>query len=104
MAGSRVLILGGGVGGMVTARELRKRLGEGHTVAVVDRNETHYFAPSYLWLLMGWRSPQQISRQIPRLLGSGVEFVQGQVEEIDTGASRVNVGDRDLSYDYLGNL
>lgn len=34
MAGSTTLILGGGVGGLVTANELRKRLGKDHRVVL----------------------------------------------------------------------
>lgn len=37
MAGKTSVILGGGVGGLVTANELRKRLGKEHRVVLVDR-------------------------------------------------------------------
>jgi 2-polyprenyl-6-methoxyphenol hydroxylase-like FAD-dependent oxidoreductase len=37
MVGKTSVIFGGGVGGLVTANELRKRLGKEHRVALVDR-------------------------------------------------------------------
>ena len=46
MAGKTVLILGGGVGGLVTANELRQRLGREHQVVLVDREDSHIFWPS----------------------------------------------------------
>ena len=54
MAEQRILILGGGVGGVVAADELRRRLkGEGAAqITVVDRNLQQSFAPSFLWVML----------------------------------------------------
>ena len=41
MAGKTIVILGGGVGGLVTANELRGRLGKEHRVILVDREDRH---------------------------------------------------------------
>lgn len=101
MADKTVVVLGGGVGGMVAARELRRRLRNGHRVILVDKSPTHYFAPSYLWVALGWRRPQQISRELRSLLGQGVEYVQGQVEHIDLARGRVKASAREIPYDYL---
>ena len=43
-----VLILGGGVGGVVAARALRKRLGRRHRLVLIDREPQHLYAPSLL--------------------------------------------------------
>ena len=48
-----IVILGGGVGGVVSAVELRKKLPKQHRIVLVDREEQHLFAPSLLWLMMG---------------------------------------------------
>ncbi len=37
MSGKTIVILGGGVGGLVAANELRKRLSRVHRIVVVDR-------------------------------------------------------------------
>lgn len=55
MAGKTSVILGGGVGGLVTANELRKRLGKEYRVVLVDRESRHIFWPSLLWLQVGLR-------------------------------------------------
>ena len=53
MAGATVLVLGGGVGGLVAAVELRQRLGKEHRIILVDRTGRHVFSPSFPWLIAG---------------------------------------------------
>ena len=57
MARKTVIVLGGGIGGLVTANELGKRLGREHRVVLVEKNAQHAFAPSFLWLMTGDREP-----------------------------------------------
>ena len=52
---STVVVLGGGVGGMITANLLRKNLPEPYTITLIDREEHHVFAPSLPWLVTGER-------------------------------------------------
>ena len=101
MAERRIVVLGGGVGGLVVANQLRKRLSSEHQVIVVERSPRHYFAPSYVWLAMGWRKQEAISRAVSRLLARGVQLIQGEVSQIDTGGKKVYVGDDEVPYDYL---
>ena len=55
-----IVILGGGVGGVVTAKTLSKSLPDRHRVIIVERERDHLFAPSLLWLMTGDRSVDQI--------------------------------------------
>ena len=83
MADSKtVLILGGGVGGVATARALRKRLSRQHRVVLVDRERDHVFAPSLLWLMVGRRTADGITRPLARLARKGIEVRIGEVERI----------------------
>ena len=50
-----IVILGGGVGGVIAARELRRRLPRPHRIVLVDREREHLFAPSLIWLMVGQR-------------------------------------------------
>ncbi len=43
-----VVILGGGVGGLVAANPLRRRLDRSHRIVLLDRRAQHVFAPSFL--------------------------------------------------------
>jgi len=84
-----VLILGGGIGGLVTASELRRRLHREHRVVVVEREESFVFPPSLLWLLTGDRELSQFSRPLARLARKGIEVVRGEVEAIDPARREV---------------
>ena len=98
---STTLILGGGVGGLVTANELRRRLPKSHRIVLVDRAERHVFWPSLLWLQVGLRRPDRIARDLARLQRKGIEVVRGDVTEIDPDRRALTVGSRRLEGDYL---
>jgi sulfide:quinone oxidoreductase len=99
--GKTILILGGGVGGMVSANALRQRLGPEHRIVVVDKQSQHVFTPSLLWVMVGWRQPGQITRDLRRLLRPEVEMLQAEVQEIDPDSGRVRTSGGELAYDYL---
>ncbi len=101
MAGKTILILGGGVGGIVTANALRQRLGPEHRVVVVDKRAEYVFTPSLLWVMVGWRKAAQITKDLRRLLQPGVEVRRAVVQEIDPERAVVRADGEDLAYDYL---
>jgi sulfide:quinone oxidoreductase len=96
-----VLILGGGIGGIATARALRRQLPRAHRIVLVDRERDHVFAPSLLWLLVGWRTPEAITRPLARLARKGIEVQLGEVQRIDPERRLVTIGDQGLSADHL---
>jgi sulfide:quinone oxidoreductase len=106
-----IAILGGGVGGVVTATTLRKKLPAQHRVIIVDRERDHLFAPSLLWLMTGRRSADKIRRPLERLTRKGVEVTHAELDSIDPEARRVHLIERpmgdvpgtgtDLDADYL---
>jgi sulfide:quinone oxidoreductase len=99
--GQTIVVLGGGVGGVVTAVELRKKLPMRHRIVVVDREAQHVFAPSLLWLMTGDRSAEKISRPLDRLGKQGIEVVHGAVTAIDPMTRSVSVNDRSIKADHL---
>jgi sulfide:quinone oxidoreductase len=101
MAGRTVLILGGGVGGLITANELRRRLEPADRVVVVEREHQHLFQPSLLWMMVGRRRRGQIERPLRELLASGVELVEADITSIDPAARRVETTAGDLAGDAL---
>jgi sulfide:quinone oxidoreductase len=96
-----ILVLGGGVGGVVTAVELRRRLPPNHRIVLVDREEQHVFAPSLLWLMTGARTAEKISRPIDRLRRRGIEVLHGSITSIDPAKLQIEVDGRTLGGDYL---
>jgi sulfide:quinone oxidoreductase len=101
MAGKTILILGGGVGGLVTANELRRMLPREHRIVLVEKNAQHAFAPSFLWLMTGDRQPGQIVCDVRQLVRPGVEVVVAEAESIDLARGIVKAGESVLPYDYL---
>jgi sulfide:quinone oxidoreductase len=96
-----VVILGGGVGGVVAARALRRRLPRQHRIVLVDREPNHLFAPSLLRLAVGLRRPDAIQRPLLGLGRKGIEVRLGEIEKIDAEARRVTVGGHVIHADYL---
>ncbi len=101
MDGRKVLVLGGGTGGLTAANELRRLLGPQHRVVLIDQQSDHRFAPSFLWVMTGARRSGQATRALATLLSPGVELVQGKVTGIDPDRKAVFVGHNEHSYDTL---
>lgn len=96
-----ILILGGGVGGVVAAGALRKRLSRQHRIVLIDREPRHLYAPSLLWLIVGQRTAGSITRPLARLGRKGIDVRIGAVERIDPDRRAVSVAGETLTGDYL---
>lgn len=99
--GKTVLVLGGGIGGIATANRLRKLIDRRHRVVLVSREAEFSFAASYLWVMTGDRSPEQITRPLQRLQRRGIDVVIGEVEHIDPMARTVVVSGKSIPADYM---
>jgi sulfide:quinone oxidoreductase len=96
-----IVVLGGGIGGMVAASEIRRRLPAAHRVLLVEKSAQHAFAPSFLWLMTGDRQPDQIRWPVAGLLRPGIEFVQAEVVGIDPAQRKVRTTAEEIAYDQL---
>ncbi len=97
----RVLILGGGAGGICMAARLKKRLPAG-SVAVVEPSHHHYYQP--LWTLVGGGvvKKEKSLRSQAQLIPKGVEWIQDRVLSVDPRARTVTCeSGKVISYVYL---
>lgn len=101
MKARSIVIIGAGTGGIVLANRLRGKLAPIHRIIVIERSETHAFAPSFLWLMVGQRRRDAITTPVRRLLRRGVELVIGDAREIDAAKRLVRVGSETIAYDAL---
>ena len=103
----RILILGGGVGGTLTAnllvKKLRRQLKAGEvSITVVDQTGQHTYQPGFMYIAMGGERADKLQRPERGLLDARVNLVVGQVEKVDESTRSVQLKDGErLSYDYL---
>lgn len=98
---ARILILGGGFGGLAAAHELRRRLPQEHTVAVVDRRQRFFVGYAKLWDLAGLRPLEEGSRPLERLAARGIDFLHAEILEVDPRRRAVRTRDGTLEGDFL---
>ena len=98
---ARTLVLGGGFGGIAAATELKRRLGDGHDVVLVDRNEHFSMGLRKLWELVGHATIAEGRRSREALALHGIDVVCGEVEAIDPDARSAVVAGEVVRGDYL---
>lgn len=101
MANRNVVVLGGGIGGIVAARELRRRVPRNVRVVLIDKDPSYTFAPSLLWLMSGERELEQITRGRERLARRGIDLISGEAQGLDVERRSVRVGESDVPFDRL---
>jgi sulfide:quinone oxidoreductase len=103
----RILILGGGVGGTITAnllsRKLAREIDRGEVVlTVVDRAGDHVYQPGFMYITFGHERASDLSRPERSLLDARIQLVVGEVERVEEATQTVRMVDADpLAYDHL---
>lgn len=99
----RIVVLGGGIGGISMAYELRAKVGRRAELTVVSDSEWFHFVPSNPWVALGWRKPDDIRVRLPETLGKfGIGFDATGARRILPMDNALELNDgRQLSYDYL---
>jgi sulfide:quinone oxidoreductase len=98
----RIVVLGGGTGGTITANRLN-RLHDGEfDVHVVDRDDLHVYQPGLLFVPFGLSRVDDIVRPRRRQFRPGVTFHEAEVEEVALEDDEVRLDDgTTLHYDVL---
>ena len=99
---AEVLILGGGVGGTLTANLVARHAGRNAHVTVVDSTGRHVYQPGFLYVAVGQEKPENLSREEATLLRDDVDLVADAAVAVDPAARTVRLASgRTLRYDYL---
>ena len=100
---NRIVILGGGTGGTLTANRLRHHYWRPETkITVVDQNNTHVYQPGLLFVPFGLAHDDEIVRSRQRQLKKGIEFVEQGIDRVDLDRNTVVLADgSELPYDVL---
>ncbi|MBI2702805.1 MAG: NAD(P)/FAD-dependent oxidoreductase [Mycobacterium sp.] len=97
-----VVVLGAGVGGLATAAELRKVLPAQDRILLIDRTFSGNLGLSLLWVMRGWRTPEQVRVKPSAAALPGVQMVTAEVDWIDEAEQTVRCRDGDpIRYDAL---
>ena len=98
-----VVVMGAGIGGISQVFELRKELGKGDRVVMVNDSEFFEFTPSNPWVAVGWRKPEQIRVSLKELfLKHDIDFVQDAATRLHPEENRIELASgAAMGYDYL---
>ncbi len=97
----KVLVLGGGSGGLVAANKVKRLMREQAEVTLIDRSDYHYFMPGFPWVAFGMRELDDIRRPLQLLEKRGIEYVKAEIQAIDPDAKQVTTDRGEFGYDYL---
>jgi sulfide:quinone oxidoreductase len=103
---AKILVLGGGFGGVVAAESLAKRLGSDHQITLVSRSRKFLFYPALVRLAFGRCEPDDVTFDLREaMLDRRIQFVEGEVARVNPYEHHVTLahGDfvGDMPYDYL---
>jgi NADH dehydrogenase len=95
-----VVVVGAGFGGLEAAKLL---VDEPVRLTVIDRTNHHLFQPLLYQIATAALSPADIAAPIRGVLGrcKNTEVILAEVKSVNVEARTVNIGDRDIAYDYL---
>ncbi len=103
----RILILGGGVGGTLTAnllvKKLRSQIDRGEVeIIVVDATGQHVFQPGFMYIAMGSERAANLSRPERSLLDKRVTLMIGEVARVNEPRQTVTLTDGlSIGYEHL---
>jgi sulfide:quinone oxidoreductase len=98
----RIVVLGGGTGGTMTANRLRRRFDSDEAeIHVVDQDDRHVYQPGLLFVPFGLAQPDEIVRPRRRQFHGGIAFHESEIESVSLDRDQVVLADDVLSYDVL---
>lgn len=99
----KIVILGAGYGGLMTATRLQKQIGANDAeIILVNKNDYHYETTWLHEASAGTLHHDRVRYDISKVIDNGkVEFVKGTAVEIKTDEKKVLLEKGELEYDYL---
>jgi sulfide:quinone oxidoreductase len=103
---AKVLILGGGFGGVIAAKRLAEQLGDEHQITLVSRSRNFVFYPALVRLAFGKCQREDVSYDLRHaMLDRRVNFIEAEVARIDPYERKVTIAHGEvegkLPYDYV---
>ncbi|XP_062277461.1 sulfide:quinone oxidoreductase, mitochondrial-like isoform X2 [Scomber scombrus] len=97
----KMLVLGGGAGGIAMSARMKRIMGA-ENVAVVEPSEMHYYQPIWTLVGAGAKTVASSGRPTANVMPSGVKWVKSKVQEINPDTNTVCTDDgTEISYEYM---
>jgi sulfide:quinone oxidoreductase len=100
---AHIVVLGGGIGGVSCAYEVREAVRKEDRVTLVSNKSFFQFTPSNPWVAVSWRKKDDITIDLATVLPKHrIEFSAAGAARVHGDENRVELGDgSSLTYDYL---
>jgi len=93
----KLLIVGGGAGGIILANSLNTK---DFDITIIDKSPVNIFQPAFLYIAFKGAKPN-IIKPTQKLLKKGIKFIQQEVTKIDLSNMQVFTANSTYTYDYL---
>ncbi|QEQ96933.1 NAD(P)/FAD-dependent oxidoreductase [Neptunomonas concharum] len=103
----RILIIGGGIGGTMTANHLVTKLypevsSKNVEIVMLSNSPWHYYKPAFMYVAFNKFFKDELRRPQQSLLRPEIKFIVDEVEEFDFKAGKVRCASgKQVAYDYL---
>ena len=99
--GPRVVVVGGGFGGLESAFYLRMRLGARVRITLVSDNDHFLFKPNTIYIPFG-KDPQEFVLPLREAAATrDIEFVQARATGVEPRTKKIHTANGAIEYDYL---
>ncbi len=85
----------------MVSNSVKKKVDGKAEVTLIERKKTFQFPPSYPWLMLGMRKPEQTEKSLTPLSRKGIKVVNDEVLSIDVAGKTVKTRQDGFSFDYL---
>jgi sulfide:quinone oxidoreductase len=95
------LILGGGFGGIATARHLRSLLPPEHRIVLISKTKSFQIGATKTWVMLGETEPAKVTRDINVLGKHGIEVINSEITDISPKELTVTTANGELEADFI---
>ena len=98
----KLVILGAGCAGTMTANKLRKMLDRDEwSITLIDKDDKHVYQPGLLFIPFGVYKAEDIVRSRSEFISRGIDFVVDEVVAVDTDKQEVETTAGSYAYDKI---
>ncbi|MCP4686841.1 MAG: NAD(P)/FAD-dependent oxidoreductase, partial [Desulfobacterales bacterium] len=99
---AHIVVIGGGIGGLPTAFELRRLLPSRHRITLISNSPRFTFIPSLPWVALGLTPLEKIQADVAKILERReIRWIHDAVVKIDPFRREILLGSGAVVYDMV---